>query len=127
MQASKQWVKDSGYNDRISFNDLSAHTVTLLKDRVDSIPDGKGGQIKGMKYLVKEGDTEKTIFTGSIGLVSKLAMCNENDVVTIQMYKANNKSYYKVTKTDGSELKTADEEANPVISDGETPPEKADW
>ena len=98
MEQSKAWMKEGGYNNRISFNDLSAHTVKLVKDKVDSIPDGHGGMVKGMKYLVEEAGEQKTIFTGSIGLVSKLAVCSEGDVVTIQMQKRNNKSYYTVTK-----------------------------
>jgi 3-hydroxymyristoyl/3-hydroxydecanoyl-(acyl carrier protein) dehydratase len=121
MQSSKEWMKESGYNDRISFNDLQAHTVELVKDKQDEIPDGRGGIVKGMKYLVKEDGVEKTIFTGSIGLISKLAVCEPGDVVTIQMKKANNKSFYTVTKA-GAEVG----EATPVADDEEAP-EAAQW
>jgi hypothetical protein len=115
MQNSKEWMKEGGYSNRISFNDGSVHTVKLLKDKVDTIPDGKGGTIKGMKYLVEENGEQKTIFTGSVGLVAKLAECNEGDVVTINMYKQNSKSYYKVVKA-GQEIgesHTADTEEAP--------------
>ena len=121
MEQSKQWMKEGGYSNRISFNDLSAHTVKLVKDKVDSIPDGKGGMVKGMKYLVEENGEQKTIFTGSVGLVSKLAECSEGDVVTIQMKKANNKSYYTVTKA-GQEVG----ESAP-IGDDEVAPEDPQW
>lgn len=107
MDASKNWVKNNGGN-RISFNDGSAHTVKLLKDKEDTIPDGKGGKVSGMKYLVEEDGEQKTIFTGSIGLISKLAACNTGDTVTIKMGKANNKSFYTVTR-DGAEVGTPEE------------------
>lgn len=123
MQASKKWMESSGYTDRISFADGAPHTVKLLKDKEDSIPDGKGGQIKGMKYLVEEDGKQKTIFTGSVGLVSKLAMCEEGDIVTIKMGKANNKSFYTVTKGE-QEVKTPDEEAAPAHDEA---PAEADW
>lgn len=124
MKASEAYMKDNGFNDRISFNDLSAHTVKLLQDKEDSIPDGKGGTVKGMKYLVEEDGVQKTIFTGSIGLISKLAKCNENDVVTIKMGKANNKSFYTVTK-DGEEVKEEGEET--PSDDSEEVPPAANW
>lgn len=104
MEASKKYMEVNGFGDRISFADMKPHTIKLLKDKEDSIPDGKGGQITGMKYLVEEGGVQKTIFTGSIGLVSKLAECAEGDVVTVVMKKANNKSFYVVVKADGGEI-----------------------
>lgn len=122
MDESKKWMKESGYDARISFSDLAAHTVKLMKDKVDQIPDGKGGFIKGMKYLVEEDGEQKTIFTGSVGLVSKLALCAVGDVVTIKMGKANNKSFYTVKKADGEEVG----EKAPV-GDDEAAPEDAEW
>ena len=68
MDASKKYMEKNGFGDRISFNDLSAHTVKLLKEKEDTIPDGKGGTVSGIKYLVEENGKQKTIFTGSIGL-----------------------------------------------------------
>jgi len=124
MQNSENYMKANGLQDRISFNDLSAHTVKLLKDKEDTIPDGKGGQVKGMKYLVEEDGVQKTIFTGSIGLVSKLAKCKEGDVVTIKMGKANNKSFYTVTK-DGAEV--AEEGEVTPVDDAEEAPAQASW
>ena len=121
MEASKQWMKEGGYGNRISFNDGSAHTVKLIKDKVDTIPDGKGGTVKGMKYLVEENGEQKTIFTGSVGLVSKLAILESGEVVTIQMKKANNKSFFVVTKQ-GEEI--GDEHQ---IADGEMPSEDPQW
>lgn len=125
MQNSEKYMKENGMQDRISFNDLSSHTVKLLKDKEDTIPDGKGGQVKGMKYLVEEDGIQKTIFTGSIGLVSKLSKCQEGDIVTIKMGKANNKSFYTVTKVDGTEVKDADEQT--PVGDDEIAPAEASW
>lgn len=121
MDASKNWMKESGLSSRISFNDGSIHTVKLIKDKEETIPDGKGGSIKGMKYLVEEHGEQKTIFTGSIGLISKLSVCEAGDTVTIQMKKANNKSFYTVTK-EGAEVG----EDNP-IADDEQPPTEVKW
>lgn len=124
MQNSEKYMKDNGIQDRISFNDQQAHTVKLLKDKEDTIPDGKGGTIKGMKYLVEEDGVQKTIFTGSIGLVSKLAKCNEGDVVTIKMGKANNKSFYTVTK-EGEEV--IEEGGTIQVGDDDEAPAEASW
>lgn len=124
MEASEKYMKDNGFNDRISFNDLSAHTVKLLADKEDTIPDGKGGTVGGMKYLVEEEGVKKTIFTGSIGLISKLAKCQVGDTVTIKMGKANNKSFYTVTK-DGAEVKEAGEET--PVDDSEAPSADVSW
>lgn len=127
MDASKNYMKENGILDRISFNDGAAHTVKLIKDKQDSIPDqaSQGGRKEGMKYLVEEDGEQKSFFTGSIGLISKLAKCEEGDVVTIQMKKANNKSYFVVTK-DGEEVKEEGEET--VIGDDEeAAPESSGW
>ena len=118
MQNSKQWMKESGYGNKISFKYGSAHTVKLLKDKVDTIPDGRGGTINGMKYLVEE----KTIFTGSVGLISKLVECEEGDVVNIQMKSINNKSFYTVTKAGqevGEKAPLSDEEETSAVENPE--------
>lgn len=121
MENSKKWIKEGGYGNRISFNDGSTHTVKLLKDKVDTIPNGKGGTVSGMKYLVEEDGEQKTIFTGSIGLVSKLSACEVGDVVTIKMGKANSKSFYTVKKS-GEEVG----EETPV-GDDEEPEAQPEW
>ena len=122
MQNSKQWMKESGCGNKISFKDGSAHTVKLLKDKVDSIPDGRGGTINGMKYLVEENGEQKTIFTGSVGLISKLVECEEGDVVNIQMKSINNKSFYTVTKAGqevGEKAPLSDEEETSSVENPE--------
>lgn len=121
MDASRKYMKDNGIGSRISFADGAMHTVKLLKDKEDTIPDGKGGNITGMKYLVEEKGEQKTIFTGSVGLIAKLAACEVNDVVNIQMKKANNKSYFTVTK-EGAEVTTGEEsEEEQNAATGEDP------
>lgn len=134
MKASQDFMKDNGMTDRISFADGSSHTVKLIKDKIDSIPDGKGGQIKGMKYQVEEDGVIKTIFTGSIGLVSKLAKCEEGNIVTIKMGKANNKSFYTVNKVDadgkGEEIKdetAATTEAEDIATDKAADSSDVEW
>ena len=121
MDASKKYMEANGYNDRISFADGAVHTFKVLKDKEDSIPDATspGGRKHGMKYLVDEAGVQKEIFTGSIGLISKLAKVEPGTLVTVNMFKANNKSYYKVL-VGGKEIK--DEMEETVIGDHETAP-----
>lgn len=128
MQSSKDYMKENGMGTRISFADGSTHTVKLLKDRVNTIK-VNGEDVKGMEYKVEENGEEKTIFTGSIGLISKLAVCEVGDVVTINMYKANNKSYYKVVKVGGAEIKAGTEEEDAPGADvnDRQPPASAEW
>ena len=110
MEASKKYMEANGIGARISFADGALHTIKLIKDKEDSIPDpnSPGGRKTGMKYLVEENGEQKTIFTGSVGLIAKLSECNEGDTVSVQMKKANNKSFYTVSK-DGAEVTTGDE------------------
>ena len=126
MDASKKYMEENGYNDRISFADGATHTFKVLKDKEDSIPDATspGGRKHGMKYLVEEDGVQKEIFTGSIGLISKLAKVEPGTMVTANMFKANNKSYYKVL-VDGAEI--VDEGEEPTISDDETAPSEPGW
>ena len=124
MDASKAYMKENQILPRISFADGKAHTMKLIRDKVDNIPDGKGGNVQGMKYLVEEGGEQKTIFTGSIGLISKLAACEPNDVVTIQMKKANNKSFF-VASRNGEEIVNEDEAE--VVADDEQPDQNPGW
>ena len=69
MENSKEWMKENGFAAKISFSDGTAHTVKLISDKKDSIPDGSGGKVEGMMYKVEEAGEEKTIFTGSVGLI----------------------------------------------------------
>lgn len=109
MENSKRYMAANGIGARISFQDGALHTVKLIKDKEDSIPDAgsPGGRKSGMKYLVEENGEQKTIFTGSVGLIAKLSECNEGDAVSIQMKKVNNKSYYTVTR-DGKEVDSSE-------------------
>ena len=122
MESAKNWMKEGGYQNKISFQDKLAHTVKLLKDKQDQLPDGT----KGLKLLVEEDGEQRTIFTASIGLISKLAMCELGDTVTIQMKSANNKSFYVVTKGD-AEVKTPDEEGTIQVGDDDVAPTDPSW
>lgn len=121
MDASKEYMKKNGIGAKISFQDGAAHTVKLIQDKEDSIPDptSPGGRKTGMKYLVEEGGEQKTIFSGSVGLIAKLSECAPGDVVTIKMGKANNKSFYTVTK-DGAEISPGGEEEDPAPGEEST-------
>lgn len=123
MENSKKWMSENGLSTRISFNDGSAHTVKLIADKEDKIPDGKGGTVSGMSYKVEENGEEKTIFTGSVGLIGKLAEVEVGTVVTIQMRKANNKSFYTVVKADGKTVGEDDDD----IADDEEAPVQPEW
>jgi hypothetical protein len=123
MDNSKKYLDENGYDDRISFSDGKTHTVKLLKDKEGTIP-GPRGDVKGMKYLVEEDGKQKSFFTSSLGLVSKLALCSENDVVSIHMGKANNKSFYTVVKADGAEVKVA---GSPELDEEEAVPASPEW
>lgn len=120
MENSKKYMKENGLQTRISFNDGSEHTVKIIKDKVDSIPTSTGLK-EGMKYLVEEAGEQKTFFTGSIGLIGKLSECEAGDVVSIQMKKANNKSYFVVKKQ--GELIGDDG----VVADDALPEEQPEW
>ena len=126
MDASKKYMEQNGFNDRISFQDGAAHTFKVLKDKEDSIPDATspGGRKHGMKYQVEEEGVTKEIFTGSIGLISKLAKVEPGTTVTVQMKKANNKSFYTVL-VDGQEV--LEEGAEHTIGDEEKAPEETGW
>ena len=124
MEAAKEFMKSHGIRPRISFSDGAPHTVTLKDSKADTIPDPVKGNVEGLKVLVDEDGEEKEFFTGSIGLISKLAMCDAGSTVTIQMKKANNKSYFVVTK-DGAEVLEDGEMS--VIGDDESAPEQPGW
>ena len=127
MQASKEYMKTNQIVPYISFKDGSAHTVTLIKDKVDTIKDNQnGGMVEGVKYLVEENGEKKSFFTSSVGLIQKLSEYNEGDTVTIKMVskKVNGefRSSFLVKKGDGAEgYDGADEDEEGVA------PEETDW
>ena len=102
MKNSKQYLKDKEIMQRISFKKEPKHTVKLLEDKLDTIPDGKGGEISGMKYLVEENGVQKSIFTSSNSLIEQLSDLDEGTVVTVEMKSKNVDgkfiSYYEVVK-----------------------------
>ena len=123
MEISEKWVKEHG-GARISFKtDGPTHTVKLVKEKEDVIPDGRGGNVKVMRYLVEEDGKQKTIATSSIGLIAKLAKCAAGDVVTITLATRNNKSFYTVTKG-GAEV---GEPVEPVVELDMDAPEEPGW
>lgn len=126
MKGAQDWMKNNGIMPRISFNDGQAFTVKLLGDKIDTIPDAfnKGAKLEGMKFLCEHEGEKKTFFTTSVGLIGKLAAVEEGETVTIQMKKANGKSFFVVTK-DGQEVTNGEEGGE--IADDEVPSTKTDW
>ncbi len=85
MDASKQFLKDNDITARISFKGTGPHTITLAKDKADTLIGTDGKEVNGVQYLVKEDGEPKTFFTSSIPLVQKLAEYKPGDTVTVEM------------------------------------------
>ena len=103
MENTKKYIetaqKESGDMGYISFKDGVAHTLKVLKDKEDTMPDkynAGGGTVKGMKYLVEENGVQKTFFTSSLALMSKLVDIPYGEEITIQLKRTN-----KQTKHNG--------------------------
>lgn len=130
MKASKEYMKTNQIVPYISFKDGGAHTVTLIKDKVDSIKDGNtGGTVEGVKFLVEENGEKKSFFTSSVGLIQKLSEFDEGAIVTIKMVskKVNGefRSSFLVKKGDGSESSEEDDDEE---EDGDaTPQQETGW
>lgn len=127
MQASKEYMKTNQIVPFISFKDGSAHTVKLIKDKVDSIKDGNnGGMVQGVKFLVEENGEKKSFFTSSVGLIQKLSDFSEGDVVTIKMVskKVNGefRSSFVVSAGEGT-----GEEDGEEIDEEDAPSEAPGW
>ena len=130
MENTKKYIetaqKESGDMGYISFKDGVAHTLKVLKDKEDTMPDkynAGGGTVKGMKYLVEENGVQKTFFTSSLALMSKLVDIPYGEEITIQLksVKAADgsfKSEFVVSR--GGAIKPED------ASDGPAPKE-VDW
>lgn len=85
MENSKQYLRQHDIKPKISFKETPKVTVKLLNDKLETVTDNTGKEIEGVKYLVEHEGEHKTIFTASVSLIAKLASCEENDVVTIEM------------------------------------------
>src|SRR3990167_5299149 len=80
----KQFLKSHNITERISFKDGKAHTIKIIKRKLDSI-DNQGVIKEGIKYLVNEDGTAKSFFTSAISLIQKLAEIEDGRLITIQM------------------------------------------
>ena len=117
LDASKEYMKKHAIYPKISFKDKKEHLVTLVKEKIDAIPDGTGMK-EGMMYLVREEGELKSFFTTSAFLISTLSGFEIGDVVNIQMVSKNINgriiTTYKVSK---------EGEAEDVVElDSEEPP-----
>lgn len=88
----------------ISFKDRRPHTVTLLADKEVKIPSMDGVIRDGVEYSVIEDGNERSFRTASIVLIGKLAKCNPNDRVIIQMITKNNRTSYDVKRVLSSDV-----------------------
>lgn len=100
MQNSQQFLKQENILPRLSFRDGKRHILTLVKDKIDSISNDKGQQIKGVRYLCTEDGTPKSFFTSSQALIQRLAEVPEESVVAIQMKRRQTpqgfRSYFEI-------------------------------
>ena len=115
MQNSKDYLKNHNVVPFISFKESPKHKVKLLSDEIGKIKDKQGVEVDGVHYSVEEAGTEKKFFTSSIGLIQRLAECEADETVTIEMKSKKGEkgwqSYFVVTRHDLGEA----EEVPPVI------------
>ena len=119
MQNSEKYMKENGGN-FITFQENIPVTVKLIADKEVEIKDQfKGGTLQGLRYLVELNGEQTTFQTAGVTLISKLALCNPGDVVTITKVKVGMKTSYKVDK-EGAAVTTgheSDEELNAGTGD----------
>lgn len=119
MKGAKEYLKVNDIMPRISFKEKPLHVVKLLNSKQDTLPDGKGGVVSGLKVLVEEDGEKKTFFTSSAALITRLAEFEEDDVVTIELKSKKSEkgfiSVYEITKGSGLSKRTEAEKI-PVIN-----------
>lgn len=126
MQGAKDYLKNSDIMQRISFKDGSAHTVKMIKSKVDKIRT-EDGEVEGVKFLVEEDGENKSFFTQSIGLIQKLADVEEGETVTIKMAskKINGQFRSAFVVSKGNELNESDDDTE--VADDAKPPNNPEW
>ena len=121
------------HNTKISFKDGKTHIVVMQRRKLTSITTPDGAK-EGISYLVLEGNKQKTFFTTSFKLISKLADIKEGETVAIQLInKPTDRGFisdYDVQKVK-DEFPVGKEEIEiPVIEEGveeEIPEGSQDW
>jgi len=121
------------HNTKISFKDGKTHIVVMQRRKLTSITTPDGAK-EGISYLVLEGNKQKTFFTTSFKLISKLADIKEGEAVAIQLInKPTDRGFisdYDVQKVK-DEFPVGKEEIEiPVIEEGveeEIPEGSQDW
>lgn len=101
MQVAKDFLKEHKIIPFISFKDGKSHTVKILNAKQDTIKATDGNMVEGIKCLVEEDGDQKSFFTSSVDLITKLSNREFNDVVTIEMKSRKGedgkwKSYYEM-------------------------------
>lgn len=116
LEQSKEYMKKNAIYPKISFKDKLKHVLTLVKEKIDFIPDATGVK-EGMRYMVRENGELKTFFTTSAFLISTLSGFELGDIVNIQMVSKNMNgriiTTYEVSK---------EGEADEVVDMDEMPP-----
>jgi len=128
---ARNYAETSGKRPFMSFGDMQPHTVKLISDERAEIDDANnpGEKVQGVRFVVQADGIDQEFFTGSIGLIQKLASCNVGDVVTIKQVKGKNakgafRTSYEVKRgEDGGEVKTESEQ---MAADPEAPA-KPNW
>ena len=115
MKAEQDFLKKNDILPKISFKDGKAHTVKLLDRKMLTIK-FEDGPKEGISYKVEENGIEKSIFTSSVGLISKLVDSKNGETYTIEMKKRKTDSGYKsyfVVSQEGKEV------SEPVVDEEE--------
>ena len=109
MKASKEYLEEKGYLQRISFQKTPIVKVKLISDEKRVIKDSSGEEVEGVAYKVLQGGEEKEIFTASLSLIQQLVDLEENDFVQISMKrkKTNDgvRTFFEVEKIEESNNK----------------------
>lgn len=116
MEAAKKYLEKHESYDRVNLKDGLEHTLELINAKIDNIKDKNTQKdIEGVKFLVKEGEELKTIFTTSVALIQKLADIEPKTIITITQVKYfgnNDKELtgYNVTKFVGDKFEKVGED-----------------
>lgn len=102
MEKSKKFIESAGYVPYISFKKTPRQTFKIISEKEDTITDVDGSLKQGMSYLVEfDGGNRKKFFTGSLGLIAKLAELPLGSNVTIELkrksFAGKIKSFYEVS------------------------------
>ena len=104
MQSAKDFLKNSKIMPRISLRDGKVHTLKVLNAKLDKLNNTDGTVSEGLRILVEEDGTMKTLFTSSIQLITVLSEVEPNEILEVQMKKKSGpqgiRSYFDIKRLD---------------------------